>query len=154
MVSCVNRLVYGGILLHRRRLRRVMVLPQCPSLLPIQCFHSSPNPVQGMSLAACAAQYSLTGTLISETGTATAAPLSTSPGSGATTSAPHGTSGSSTISPVVPYTPSATRVATNTTISLGTPTTSQTAQFTGAANANGVVGGLLVLGVAGVFAAL
>jgi hypothetical protein len=96
-----------------------------------------------MSLAQCAAAYTLTGTLISETGIA------------APTSAPHNPT-----SPPFP-TGTGTGVASvsptsgiaNGTITVGTPTASQS-QFTGAANANGVVGGLLVLGVAGVFAAL
>jgi hypothetical protein len=104
-----------------------------------------------MSLADCAAAYSLTGTLVSETATAipTAAASSSSSGTAPITSTP----------PVIPTTTgvgslSPTSVKTNGTITFGTPTTSKISQFTGAANANGVVGGLLALGVAGVFAAL
>jgi hypothetical protein len=104
-----------------------------------------------MSLAACAAAYSLTGTLASESATAipTATGSGSSSGSAPITSAP----------PVIPTTTgvgslSPTSVMTNGTITFATPTTSKISQFTGAANANGVAGGLLVLGVAGVFAAL
>ena len=104
-----------------------------------------------MPLADCAAAYSLTGTLVSET--ATAIPTAARPGS---------SSGSAPITSTPPVTPtrtgvrslSPTSVMTNSTITFATLTTSKISQFTGAANANGVVGGLLALGVAGVFAAL
>jgi hypothetical protein len=115
-----------------------------------------------MSLADCAAAYSLTGTLVSETPTSlpTAAGSSSSSGSAPTTTPPLNTSGGS--STVVSYIPSNTAVGTlstasvttNATITLGTPTTSKTSQFTGAANANGAAGGLLALGIAGVVAVL
>lgn len=113
----------------------------------------------GMSLAACAAAYSLTGTLVSETPTAapTSGPSATDSGSVTTTPAPDVTT-SSGISTVGPYSPvgtvSATLPAGNVTISGPSPTQTVGTQFTGAADRNALVGGFWgVLGVVGVVAA-
>jgi len=107
----------------------------------------------GMDLVACAAVYSLTGTLASETPTATpsaasssvSAPTTTAPSTIASTTAP--TSKAS----IVPV----TRPSVGT-VTMPSTTTSGTAQFTGAANANGAYGGLpaLAIGIAGVVAVL
>lgn len=166
-MSGVNRFLRFRLLLYQRLRWGDLVLPQCKLLST--SYMLSPlvdQHLQGMSLVNCAAAYSLTNSLISETPTASpssVAAASSTPASVVsvpTTSASLPGTTSTTTLPLssAPLSVAPTTTASNATVVTFTPSASQSSVFKGAANELAAYRGLpalvLALGFLGVVAVL